>query len=136
MPKKETYSLKTVADALRATGGLKAEAARKLMCHPTTISHYIKRHPELEKVCQEAAEATLDLAEAQLIENIRQGKEPSIFFYLKCKGKSRGFVEKDQAVTLEAMISVMEKMASVVIANVKDRATLRSIQEKWDSISL
>ncbi len=97
MPKKETYSVETVADALRATSGLKAEAARKLMCHPTTISHYIKRHPELEKVCQEAVEATIDLAESKLIENIRAGKEPSIFFFLKCKGKHRGYHdESDQ----------------------------------------
>lgn len=38
----------------------------------------------------------LDEVEHKLMENILSGKEASIFFFLKCKGKSRGWQEKDQ----------------------------------------
>ncbi len=102
----------------------------------TTISHYIKRHPELAKVCQEAAEATLDLAESKLIENIRLGKEASIFFFLKCKGKSRVFIEKEKGISIEAFHRALEQLALVVVANVKDDATLDAIEEGWRPLKL
>ena len=38
----------------------------------------------------------LDFAENRLMQNIEQGREPSIFFYLRTIGKHRGFVERTE----------------------------------------
>ncbi len=117
-------------------GGLRSHAAQRLGCVPTTIANYVERHPKLKEVEREALESTLDLAESKLIENIDKGKEASIFFYLKCKGKSRGYVEKDGVITLETLRRIMEQMAVVVLANVKDDATLRAVEEGWEAIEV
>ena len=135
-PKKEDasapkYTVRQVAAALRASAGLRSQAAKKLGCVPSTITNYISRHKVLGKVEAEAREATLDLAEDRLIQNIREGKEASIFFYLKCKGKGRGYVEKDRVINFETLKRIMEQMALVVTHNVKDEETLHRIEEQW-----
>jgi hypothetical protein len=44
----------------------------------------------------EATERDLDYTESQLKKNIKAGKEASIFFHLKCKGKARGWIERQE----------------------------------------
>ena len=39
---------------------------------------------------------SLDYAESKLLENIRANKETSIIFYLKTKGKKRGYSERSE----------------------------------------
>jgi len=134
MPSAPKYTVRQVAAALRASAGLRSQAAKKLGCVPSTIANYISRHKALEKVEAEALEATLDLAEDRLIQNIREGKEASIFFYLKCKGKMRGYVEKDRVITLETLRRIMEQMALVVGHNVKDEEASQRIEEQWGEI--
>jgi hypothetical protein len=46
---------------------------------------------EVMKQCDEEA---LDFAENKLMENINKNDTTSLIFYLKCKGKHRGYVEK------------------------------------------
>lgn len=41
-------------------------------------------------------EALLDLAESKLLENIKKGGTPELIFYLKTKGKKRGYVERQE----------------------------------------
>lgn len=42
------------------------------------------------------AEESLDFAETMLKKNITEGKEASVFFFLKTKGKSRGYIETQE----------------------------------------
>lgn len=134
MGRVEKFSVRVVADALRSSAGMKAMAARKLMVDPSTISKYIKRHPSLQDVVHQCAESTLDLAESKLIQNIQDGKEPSIFFYLKCKGKSRGYQEKEQGISFDAFRRALEQLAIAVADNVKDEATLDRIEKRWEKL--
>ena len=41
-------------------------------------------------------DVALDFAESALHDNIKNGKEASIIFYLKTKGKNRGYVERQE----------------------------------------
>jgi len=44
----------------------------------------------------EVKEGLLDFAEHQLLSNIRDGKTAEILFYLKTKGKGRGYIERQE----------------------------------------
>lgn len=44
----------------------------------------------------EIYEANIDFAETMLMKNIRDGKETSLIFFLKTKGKERGYVEEER----------------------------------------
>ena len=96
MSNTELFTIEQVAEALRNAAGIRSAAAQQLDCSPTTITNYIERHPELAAVEHEAIETRLDLAESKLLSNIKDGKEASIFFFLKCKGKHRGYVERQE----------------------------------------
>ena len=55
-----------------------------------------KGFEELRKVKEEIEESYLDLAESKLMKKINEGDNGSIFFYLKCKGKKRGYIENQR----------------------------------------
>lgn len=55
----------------------------------------------------EIDQKNVDFAETMLLKNIREGRETSIIFYLKTKGKERGYVEKTEA---DVNINAFEKL--------------------------
>jgi predicted transcriptional regulator len=83
-----------IAEALRASGGLQTPAAKMLGVSQQMISSRIRKSPYLLEVRREVEEALLDIAETQLVQQIKKGRIGAIIFYLKCKGKSRGYIEK------------------------------------------
>ncbi|OGS40500.1 MAG: hypothetical protein A3K77_00715 [Euryarchaeota archaeon RBG_13_31_8] len=93
MSKEPLFKKEQVIEALKQSGGFLTEAAKKLCCDYHTVQNYINRHEEIAKAWEHIKEAQLDFTESKLIKNIGRGKEASIFFYLKCKGKQRGFIE-------------------------------------------
>jgi len=49
---------------------------------------------EFASAINNESEALLDFAESKLFEKMNSGDVISLLFFLKCKGKSRGYVEK------------------------------------------
>lgn len=72
-------------------------------CHLSRETFYRwKRESKLfAERANEIYEASIDFVETMLMKNIRDGKEASIFFFLKTKAKDRGYVE-----TTEQQVSV------------------------------
>ena len=92
----ELYSVARIAEALRASAGIFSAAAQKIGCAPNTIRNYVDRHVELQEVVEEVREGTLDLAESQLLKAMGDGNLTACIFFLKCKGKHRGYVERQE----------------------------------------
>ena len=90
------FTVEQIADALRESFGIRSIAALNLGCARSTITNYIERHPELSKIESEIVESNLDKAETQLLKAIASGNLTAIIFYLKCKGKHRGYLERTQ----------------------------------------
>ena len=103
---------------------------------PTTISNYVSRHDELKEVAAQCVEDQLDIAESKLFQHIEDGNIPALLFYLKCKGKDRGYIEREQGISMEAFHRALEQLALVVAASVKDDATLDAIEEGWRPLKL
>lgn len=88
-------------EALRASSGLVTFAAKRITdagtkISPQAISERILRNPELKKIVDEISNAVLDMAEAALFKKIQGGDLGAICFLLKCKGKSRGYIERQE----------------------------------------
>jgi transposase-like protein len=75
--------------------GLVTRIAEALKVTPKTIHKWRNDHEEFGEIFDRANEAVLDMAESQLFKNVKDGKEASIFFLLKCRGKARGYIEKE-----------------------------------------
>ena len=63
-------------------------------CSPNTVKNYIRRHASLQAVEEEIAQQTLDLAETKLVQAIGDGNMTAVIFYLKTKGRQRGYIER------------------------------------------
>lgn len=94
-----SLTVQQIEDALRKSGGFVSKAALGLHVTPSNIYARIKRSPRLQEVKKQIDESYLDVAEHRLIKEINSGNLGAICFYLKCKGKKRGYIERQQVDT-------------------------------------
>ena len=81
--------------ALKANSGNIAKSCRSINISRQTYYRWIE-DKEFSQSCKDVEEGLLDFAESQLQELIKAKNPIAIFFYLKCKGKKRGFTEKQE----------------------------------------
>ena len=97
----QRYTVEQVAEALRLSAGILSAAGEKLGCSGQCVANYLSRYPKLAEVAREAQEATLDLAESGLVSLIRERHPTSILFYLRTKGRHRGYNTTMQVATAD-----------------------------------
>lgn len=90
------YDVQEVIQALVKSAGYISSAARTLGCSTQTIYNYLERFPEVAAAKFDIEERNLDNAELALMTKITSGDVTSIIFYLKTKGKRRGYVERQE----------------------------------------
>lgn len=87
---------KRVIQALKEANGILAQAAENLGCSRTTIYNYINKYPKVEAAYDEASNTVIDKVESKLFTLIKDGNVPSTIFFLKTKGRDRGYTEHIQ----------------------------------------
>jgi len=65
-------------------------------CSRSTFYRYYKTDDEFKLAVDDITEIALDIAESEMWKLIKDGNVPTILFYLKCKGKNRGYVERQE----------------------------------------
>lgn len=88
-----------IADAIIAAGGFISRASEMLNLHYSTVHGRIQKVPALRNLVDHINEKMLDYGELELMKAMKRGESWAICFFLKCKGKSRGYVEKQTIVT-------------------------------------
>ena len=86
---------KTLINALEKSLGVVSTACKKAKVSRQTFYNWIDQDKEFAKAVNDITEIALDFAESKLHELIRENNVPAILFYLKTKGKKRGYVEKN-----------------------------------------
>ena len=87
---------KAMVAALQSTLGIVSPALLKAKISRTTHYSWLKEDEDYNQQCQETAEQALDFAESSLHKQIESHHPAATIFYLKTKGKGRGFVEKQE----------------------------------------
>jgi hypothetical protein len=87
---------KNIKKAIIESKGILSVAASKMGITRATLYKRIKKHEGLQDVVNEARETLKDFAESKLLSNMNEGKEASIFFFLKTQAKDRGYVERQE----------------------------------------
>ena len=75
------------------TGNIKA-TCEKVRMGRTTYYNWIDDDKDFEKEVQNVNEELIDFAESQLHTKIEQGNLTAIIFFLKCKGQTRGYIDR------------------------------------------
>lgn len=79
----------------------------------TTFYNWRKRSERLDAMLEEVEESIIDFAESKLVEHIQEGDTTCLIFFLKTKGKKRGYVERvEQDVTVNPFLELMQAATS------------------------
>jgi hypothetical protein len=84
-------------EALKASLGVVSTACESVGISRQTHYDWMKSDPTYRQSVDALADLGLDFAETHLFELIRSGNPSAIIFFLKTKGKRRGYVERLEA---------------------------------------
>jgi hypothetical protein len=98
MPKSTRTDMlkKQMIDALEKSLGVVTIACRNVGIHRSTFYDWMNNDPEFKRMADDVSEITLDFAESELHKQIRDGSTAATIFYLKTKGKKRGYIERSE----------------------------------------
>lgn len=87
---------KAMIVALEASLGIVTTACKEVKIARQTHYRWLTEDPEYKEAVESIADIALDFAESQLHKQIKEGEVSSTIFYLKTKGKKRGYVERQE----------------------------------------
>ena len=108
----------------KSLGVLKPACDMTGMCRKT-IWEWRKKYPEFDAACHDCEETAVDFVETKLYKLINDGAEASTIFYMKTKGRKRGYVEKH-----EVDMSAEVKGVTVNVTNQETAQVLKDIIDK------
>ena len=88
------HNKKILLKALEKSMGIVSKACKIADLDRGTFYNYYKNDEDFKEAVDNMQDYVLDFAESKLLENIKDKKETSIIFYLKTKGRKRGYIEK------------------------------------------
>ena len=89
--KKEAFLM-----ALKNNLGHISKSCKAANIHRRTYYSWIDKDEQFKQDCDDVSEGLIDLVESKLLENINNNDNTCIIFFLKTKGKSRGYIEKQE----------------------------------------
>lgn len=96
MARPQKVTSRQIIEAINSANGLVVIAARKLGVRHQTICERANREPEIRAVIDENINFVLDAAESKLYQAINNGEAWAICFFLKTRGKYRGYTERQE----------------------------------------
>jgi hypothetical protein len=104
MADKSLHIKKQLIESLEKSLGVVTTACKSVGISRQTYYDYYNSDPEFKKKCDELENLALDFAESQLHKRIKDGSDAATIFFLKCKGKKRGYVERSE---IEANVNML-----------------------------
>lgn len=91
-----SFTTEQFIKAIPKTAGIITTIAKKVGCNWHTAKKFIYSHPTVLAAYCDECESILDLAESKLYEAIQAGDAQMVKYILSTKGKSRGYVERNE----------------------------------------
>jgi len=87
---------KAMLDALEKSLGVVTSACKTVGIGRTTHYLWMDSDPEYKAAVDSIADVAIDFAESQLHKQIKEGNSTATIFFLKTKGKKRGYIERQE----------------------------------------
>ena len=95
MARKSNILKNNIIKALERHLGVVTSACKEVGCNRSTFYKYYNNDSKFKEKVDELQNVALDFVESKLFEQIQNDNATSTIFYLKTKGKSRGFIEQN-----------------------------------------
>lgn len=90
------HTKKVMIEALEKSLGVVTTAAKQAGISRDTHYRWLKEDEEYKQSVEELSDVALDFAESQLFKQIKDGNTAATIFFLKTKGKHRGYIERQE----------------------------------------
>lgn len=87
---------KRMVEALKATKGIVTAASEASGVPRSTHYTWMNDDPEYKQAVEDAQEVAIDFVEGKLISLIEGGDTASTIFFMKTRGKKRGYIERQE----------------------------------------
>lgn len=87
---------KLMIEALTKTLGVVTSAAKIVGMERKTHYDWMREDPAYAAAVESIGDVAIDFAESQLHKSIKNGSDTATIFYLKTKGKKRGYIERSE----------------------------------------
>ena len=87
---------KAMIKALHDTLGVVSHACEAVGINRTTHYRWLEEDEQYKKEVESVQDFQLDFVESKLFDNIRNNDVTSTIFYLKTRGRSRGYIERSE----------------------------------------
>jgi hypothetical protein len=87
---------KAMLDALEKSLGVVTSACKSVGIARQTHYEWMKEDADYKAAVDELSDVAIDFAESQLHKQIREGNSTATIFFLKTKGKKRGYIERQE----------------------------------------
>ncbi len=94
---------KAIIESLEKSLGVVTTACKIVGVGRTTFYEWLKDDEEFAKQVDDIQNIALDYAESQLHKQIGDGSTAATIFYLKTKGKKRGYIERQEITGADGM---------------------------------
>jgi len=84
--------------ALENSLGVVSVACENVGINRTTHYNWLKEDSQYKDQVDSINEVSIDFAESQLYKRMKEGSDAAIIFFLKCRAKSRGYIERQEIV--------------------------------------
>ena len=96
MPTNTNIQKKAMIEALERSLGIVTTAVKQVGINRSTHYDWMASDPDYKAAVEGIADIALDFAESKLHKSIENGSDTAVIFYLKTKGKKRGYVERQE----------------------------------------
>jgi len=93
---KTEHHKKAIINSLEKSLGVVTTACKKVGIGRTTFYEWLKEDEEFANNVKDIQDIALDFAESHLHKQIGAGSTAATIFYLKTKGKNRGYIERQE----------------------------------------
>ena len=90
------HTKKAMIQALEKSLGVVTTACKQVEISRDTHYRWMSDDEDYKAEVESLSDVALDFAESQLFKQIRDGNTAATIFYMKTKGKKRGYIEKTQ----------------------------------------
>ena len=87
---------KSMLEALEKSLGIVTSACKSVDISRETHYRWLREDAEYKAAVESLSDVALDFAESQLHKQIKDGNSTATIFFLKTKGKKRGYVERQE----------------------------------------
>lgn len=117
-----TMQKAAMVKSLRKSLGVVTPACEAVGIARSTHYEWMIEDPEYKKEVESMSEIALDFVESKLHQSISKGSDTAAIFYLKTKGKNRGFIERVET----------EHLGKLSISNDDERQKLKEKLSKMN----